>query len=293
MPLRLSAILIALTTGLLAAGQAQAQKIKADDEEREIVVPGDRPMKPSEVKRQARQITADGNLRRQPLARFEEPVCPGVIGLPFDLASPMIMRVRAVAETVGIDTAEASDCRPNVIIAFTGDGKADLAELAERDVSMISGLSYWDRKKLLKEDGPVRAFAMIGTTSNTGMRGGGGFGSFETTIASRLVLSVRRDIETAVVLIDAEAADGKTVTQLADYAAMRTFARTKPPKSDTYYGTILQLFEDIEPLPDQITTFDIAYLQAVYSGAPNRKGMTKLKKVSQSMAKETKDSAAE
>lgn len=243
----------------------------------EIVVPGDRPLSAKEIKRQARQITGDRNLRRQPLARFEEPVCPGVIGLPFDLASPIILRVRAVAETIGIETAQANDCKPNIIVAFTGNGKADLAELAKRDISMISGLSYWERKKLLAEDGPVRAFSMVATVSNTGMRSFSGM--TQTTIASRLILSVRRDIETAVVLIDADVADGKTVMQLADYAAMRSFARTKPPKGDVYYGTILQLFEDVDRVPQRLTDFDISYLRAVYSGQAARAGISTLKRV--------------
>ena len=266
----------------LATG-SHAQNVRPPSGDPEIIVPGDRPMKPAEVKRQARKITADGNLRRQPLARFEEPICPGVIGLPFDLAGPLIVRVRAVADAVGIDTAKASDCRPNVIIAFTGDGKADLQEIANRDSSLLSGMTYWERKKVLKVDGPVRAFSLVATKSNTGMSGSGNGQQFETTIASRLVLSTRRDIAIAVVLFDADAADGKTVTQLADYTAMRTFARTKPPKGDVYYGTILQLFDNVEPAPERLSDFDIAYLQAVYTGAPARAGMTKLKNVASAM----------
>lgn len=271
------------------AGTAAAQNVLPETSEREIVVPGDRPVDSEEVKRQARQITADRNLRNQPLARFEEPICPGVIGLPLDLAGPIVVRVRAVANAIGIDTADESDCRPNIIIAFTGDGKADLKEIAKRDSSLLSGMSYWERKKLLKDEGPVWAFSLVATKSNSGIPAGIKSPVFETTISSRLVLSVRRDIAVAVVLFNADAADGKTVTQLADYAAMRTFARTRPPKGDVYYGTILQLFEELEPLPEQLTTFDVAYLTAVYEGAPNRKGMTKLKRVARTMPEGAED----
>ena len=202
----------------------------------------------------------------------------------------MVIRVRAVADAIGIDTANVKDCRPNIIIAFTGDGKADLKEISKRDSSLLSGMSYWERKKLLKVDGPVRAFSLVATKSDRGETALLGRSPvYQTTLSSRLALAVRRDIAIAVVLFDADAADGKTVTQLADYAVMRTFARTKPPKGDVYYGTILQLFEDIDPLPRQLTTFDLAYLTAVYEGLPNREGMTKLKRVARSMSDEGKE----
>lgn len=279
---------LAVFGGLLATAiPAHAQPSENHDDE--IVVPGERPISPREIRRQARKITADRSLWGQPLARFEEPVCPAVVGLPFDLASPLILRVRAVARTIGVETADASDCQPNVVIAFTEDGKADLAALAKRDVSMISGLSFWQRKRLLREEGPARAFAMVATVSNSGMRSTGQPPVVVTTMASRLMLSARRDIDLAVVLINADAADGKTVMQLADYAAMRTFARTKPPKGEVYYSTILQLFEDVDPLPQRLTVFDVSYLRATYSGTAEKPGNSKLKRISKGMDDASED----
>lgn len=272
----LVASLLLISTGSAASSQQQQNP---DQNSREIVVEGERPFEPRQIKKQARQITADRNLRDMPLARFEEPVCPAVIGLPLDLAGPIIIRVRSIAAAIGLDAADSSNCKPNIIIAFTGDGNADLKELAERDRSLLSGLTFWERKRLLREDGPTRAFAIVATKSNTGMGASGNSPVFQTTLSSRLTLSIRRDINVAVVLFDADPADGKTVTQLADFAAMRTFARTRPPEDDTAYPTILSLFEDGSAAPSALTEFDMAYLKAVYAGQANQSGMRKIKQV--------------
>ena len=263
--------------GLSAPSVAQEQNSKRDDP---IIVKGDREETEREARRQARDIIVDRNLRRQPLARFEKPICPGVIGLPKDLALPLIERIRAIANTVGVRAADGTKCAPNLIVAFSGDGKADLAEMAERESSILDSLPFSERKALLAEEGPARAFSVVVTKSNSGMPLMGNPPSVQVTMASRLMLTIRRDIETSVVVIDADAADGLSIVQLADYSAMRTFARTRPPKSPGPLGTILNLFDERNPL-DQISAFDLAFLESVYSGASARAGMSKIQKVGQ------------
>ena len=72
----------------------------------------------------------------------------------------------------------------------------------------------------------------------------------------------------SLVVIDRRSAGGLTVTQLADYAAMRTFADTDPARVASAAAPsilpILTLPADA-PLPQTLTHWDLAFLKALYS----------------------------
>ena len=68
----------------------------------------------------------------------------------------------------------------------------------------------------------------------------------------------------AVVVVELDALGGLTVTQLADYAAMRAFARTDPRRlKGTGAPTILSAIEAPmnSPVPLTLTEWDLAFLQ--------------------------------
>src|SRR5690606_31277613 len=81
------AVVLALFGGALAE-PALAQEASATDD---IVVTG-KAAEPtrSEISRQARAITRPQNFHDLPLARFEDRLCPGVIGMKADYASMVI-----------------------------------------------------------------------------------------------------------------------------------------------------------------------------------------------------------
>ena len=93
---------------------------------------------------------------------------------------------------------------------------------------------------------------------------------------SKIYLPVRVDITQTVVLFDRAGVRGKTVIQLADYATMRSFARTKNTGGDAPLDTILALFDPNHEPPGGLTDFDQAYLRSVYNGIPNLPGITKI-----------------
>ena len=64
-----------------------------------------------------------------PIARFEDPLCPGVAGLTQDAAEAMVGRIRANAEALGLRLAQNGDCRANLDVAFVKDGHAYLSRL--------------------------------------------------------------------------------------------------------------------------------------------------------------------
>lgn len=275
-----AAVAVVLAAAAPVAAQDQASPVPAD-EAPDIVVTGRVDHGWEEVTRQAREISRDGNLRHAPLARFEERICPGVAGLTTEAAEMIVYRLRQIAGEIGIPQAAAGACTPNIVIAFTEDGRADLAELQRRDRLLSSVLSVSEQRELLEEPGPVRVFSIVETRMLNGMplTGSRSNGAIPTgamhAAHSRIYTAIRRDIVAATVLFDREEARGKTLWQLADYAAMRVFARTRAP-DEAEVESILTLFDRSGAAPDGLTAFDLAYLQSLYAGIPNLRGMTKI-----------------
>ena len=69
----------------------------------------------------------------------------------------------------------------------------------------------------------------------------------------------------AWVVIETGATFGKSLTQIADYAAMRGLAMVRPAELASSEDTILALFEPGSPAePARLTEFDQAYLKSLY-----------------------------
>lgn len=279
----------ALTVACLAPLTAVAQGELSPGTERDaadssIVVTGDRE-RPAQrdVSRQAREISdITSDIYDRPLPRIEDRLCPGVLGLRRDAAELMVDRIRWNAERLDMWLADDSDCSPNLIIAFVDDGKQQIAELQDRQPWLFQSMTIPERKALLEETGPVRVW----TTALMRTRDGMPIPRRESldvppTVQmwmahSKIYLTVREDITQVVILFDRDAVRGKTVIQLADYATMRGFARTKPVAGNAPLDTILALFDpDSEP-PGGLTDFDQAYLRSVYEGIPNLPAASKL-----------------
>src|SRR5688572_16549645 len=60
----------------------------------------------------------------EPLARFEDAVCPGVVGLKLEAAQDMVGRIRARAAEFGRALAPDGSCEANLVVAFVDDGLA-------------------------------------------------------------------------------------------------------------------------------------------------------------------------
>jgi hypothetical protein len=71
-------------------------------------------------------------------------------------------------------------------------------------------------------------------------------------------------------VIDSSATLGKTLTQIADYAALRSLADLKSRAPVTRERTILTLFQP-GSAPDGLTPYDLAYLKGLYSGPSSLK----------------------
>jgi len=280
----------AISGALLLASPASAQETAptadsaTETDGDSIVVTGDRERPTGrEVSRQARDISAvTSNIRRRPLARIEDRLCPGIIGLKTSGAELMVDRIRWNAERLDMPLADESGCTPNLIVAFVDDGQALIANMEREQGHLFSSLSLPERRALLAETGPVRVWTTTAEKTRDGMPIPRRESLHNPPVVSmwmahsKIYLTIRQDIEQVVVLFDREGVRGKSLIQLADYVTMRSFARTKPTGGDAALDTILALFDASEEPPAGLTDFDQAYLRSVYEGMPNLPAASKL-----------------
>lgn len=247
---------------------------------------------------QARAITDASAIFGEPLPLFQQKVCPGVTGLPVDLAQYVANRIRFNAERTGLELAKAGECRPNLLVAFVFNGQRTLAKYAGKGDTILADIPPYERRKLLNKPGPVHAFIIAQDRSRDGMRPQEDPNNqyeliHEQSANSLFLLPTRSEIQMAVVLIDIPAIDGMSAKQLADYATMRGLARTKAVQSGSTYSTILSLFDPDAGHPAELTTFDLAYLRTIYSNAPNLIAAAKLGGVKHEMRKQIEAAAAD
>jgi hypothetical protein len=244
----------------------------------DIVVTGKQPGQPAnEAFDQARKLSRIEDPYEQALARFEEPVCPGIFGLKTDYATAMIDRIRENAARQHVPLAK-DGCAPNLIVAFVEDGQSLLSRLARNEPRMFSFVPASERKALLTETSPVRVWSNVETRLANGapvrrFRGREELPAVRGAL-NRFTLPTRRDIHSALVLFDRRAVRGMTLVQLADYATMRGLTHTRPASGDEPMATILSLF-DAEPAPSELTGFDKSYLRTVYYWGPSYSAATK------------------
>ena len=260
---------------------------------RDIVVTAPRAPTEQEVRRQGRMITRGGDFYHEPLARFEDPVCPGISGLPVAVASLMVDRIRYDAERVGAPLDKSADCKANIVVAFVRNGATAVRELLKTKSFLFAGLETAEANEIDAEAGPVRAWNTTVVRTRFGepesprlqqgpvkMSGSVSLGPVPVTIVpssdSHIYLASRLDIASSVIVIDVAAIDGLSVDQIADYAAMRALARTRPARVGSPAATILSLFDPTGPSPAQMTTFDLAYLRSLYNAASNVPAVVKI-----------------
>lgn len=291
---------VALTVGQPANAQASATDALVTTSDDAIVVTGKRDPapKPSAVHEQARKITKEPEKFYTALPLFQKKVCPGVSGLPLDLAEYVADRIRYNAERAGLELAEAGECRANLIVAFVLDGRKALNDYDRKGHSLLTQLPNFDRQQLLKSAEPVHAFVLSQHVTRDGVPvkhdPNQGYEVLNTQSSNSLfLLNSRTDIYGAVVVIDIPAIDGLSAKQIADYATMRGLADTKPVSGETTYGTILNLFDPDSGHPAELTTFDLAYLRALYHNEPNLPAIAKLGGIDGEMRKQLAAAAAQ
>lgn len=272
--------LLAACATLMASPHARAEDPDSDPT---IVVTGKLPPTEAEtleiVRRVARPV--DGQL-----ARFKKPVCPRVTGFQPQYEALVAERIRAVADAVDAGAGQEG-CVTNLEVVVVDDGREFVSELHRQHPEALAGLSKVEIAALANFEGAVRSWTNTALTNSVGATvgrpsptaGGGAVkhGYQESSVhfgdvnvmrvyeSSNINPSVQQTIVSAWVVLETGATLGKSLTQLADYAALRGLAMMRPTELDGSEDTILALFESgSEAAPAELTEFDRAYLKSLY-----------------------------
>ena len=206
------------------------------------------------------------------LARFESPICPAALGLEDRLNHELERRMRRVAAAAGLQVGKEG-CKSNALIFVTADKKALLDSIRKTRPRLFGELTPGQISVLANSRDPAIVWQVLETRSADGrmLAGGGGNDRPEAlygVTSSRLLPQTRVDFGAAVVVLEASAIANLTLTQIADYAAMRAFAHTDPEAAAKQSApTILTLIADKQagrPSPLSVTEWDLAYLKSLY-----------------------------
>ncbi|MBA2589406.1 MAG: hypothetical protein H0U98_12370 [Alphaproteobacteria bacterium] len=102
------------------------------------------------------------------IARWDDPVCPGIAGLPANFGKFILERIRTVAAAAGAKV-DPEGCRANISIVFTTSPQALIDGLRAKDPVMLGYFDNSDQAdKLAKVNHPIQAWYVTKTVDLRG-----------------------------------------------------------------------------------------------------------------------------
>jgi hypothetical protein len=215
-----------------------------------------------------------GGDRDVPLARFEDPLCPGIIGVQQAQAETMVGLIRQNAAELGLRLADPQTCEPNLLVAILDDPTGYLDDLRKRKSYLFDWLGKGERAALFDTPGPAHTWTRVFTRSRDGLPVYPSQSLTDLPLTtmeaahSLIYVPVRRDIISSTVLIDKKAVQRLSVGQVAAYATMRGLSGDQAERLEARGETVLDLFGD-GTKPAGLTRSDKIFLQTLYSTLPN------------------------
>jgi len=228
------------------------------------------------------------------ISRFEHSVCPEVVGLAPAQATPVEQRMRLVARAAGV-VVDGPKCGANVILIVTSDKTAFMEELRRHHGEYFGDMTRERIHDLEREPGPAAAWQLRGPPINAAGQdlyedpGTGQYVNRTIEGSSRLTEAVRPQFDAAVVVVERKALTGLTVTQLADYTAIRALTGADPARfGNSGAPTILHVLEvpDGGETPITMTSWDLAFLKGFYDVRRNMHAGAQRSAISDSMVKD-------
>jgi hypothetical protein len=228
------------------------------------------------------------------LMRWDTAVCPLVAGLSKEQGEFVLQRLSVAAKNAGAPLAPEK-CAANFFVLVTSKADQILKELKQKSPRLfdtrhgVGGLQHF-----MATERPVRVWynsedegdagaglavvaAFIGGsgTSGGGVTGlpspsaaGSASGSYRMP-NSRLTLTVQKNINSVIIVVDLPQMSGVNVGQMADYAAVVGLADINLDRTVDSAPSILRLFSDRADTPrDGMSPWDQALLKSLYSTSP-------------------------
>jgi hypothetical protein len=264
----------------------------------EVIVTGDRAEFETKISGFVNQLTdfeyGDSN---RGLARWQEPVCPLVTGLPKDMAEYVLLRVSEIARAAAAPLAGEKCPHQNLFIIVSKKPEVYLRELEKRHGAAVFGgaapilidefiatprpvRTWYDTVEQTPEGLPMLQMSFPGESVQYPVPSGSGSTVMapvrpndpSATLtntwsqASHLVLNVVWAMKQVYVVVDPTKFKGVKLGQLADYIAMAGLAQIKLDPKVAGDPTILTLFDkDPQAASAGLTEWDQAFLKSFYA----------------------------
>jgi len=265
---------------------AQSNDSRADDES--ILVEGQR----TSVTRLVSETINDAGI--EVLARFEDPICPGVVGLGLVQGGKLADMIRANILALG-GKLQVPGCTPNATVIIV-DQPVDFVKqfatkepgfftMTPRELDLFTAtpraVASWHVTETRDRDGQEldgsdkvsdRKKRMSGTNAQTSVAINARV--VRQSAATRLYTNTREDMMFGFAVIDRDKLPGKTLRQLADLATLHLMLDIKQNAGARNRASILSLFEDRPAgaaAPAELSEADKAMVQGLYSASENNR----------------------
>lgn len=264
--------IIGFVSTIALAVPAVAQSVAGGDE---IVVTGEK--KKKEIAQALKKLIEPTNGSKQ-LARFEDRVCPMVIGMPRDWTQSMTRMIRENITAIG-GKLEPVGCKPNAIAIFIDQPRELVAALHDAEPHLFN-MTPREYDQFAALPGPVWSWHVTDMRDREGhqvaqgsMRGND-FAVVKNAAATRLYSNVREDMLGGFVVIDRQQTVGRTLRQLADITTMHLMLDIKPGAERQDMNSILSLFvprDQANVIPARFSQFDRGILAGFYTQRENNR----------------------
>ncbi|MEP9358527.1 hypothetical protein [Sphingomonas sp. KR3-1] len=263
---------------LLAASLAAPAAWAQDKPDAAITVTGKQQPPVKQAERFVRQLVA---LDTGQLARFLEPVCPLVLGVPAAKADAIADRLRRDAEGAKVRLG-AAGCEPNLVLVIAADADGFIAMMRKRHSTFFDDLQDVDLRDAFAK-GPVHAWRLIEERDEDGAPKTALSDSHSSSVFGQPTQAATVN---AVVVLDKRVVLDKTIAQIADYVVMRTLAGAHPPRDGAAVNTILTLFDPQAGAPPRaMTEMDARLLAGLYAIEGTGYATGQAHQISRAMAK--------
>lgn len=224
--------------------------------------------------------------RNQQYARFRDPICVKVLGLPPEFDAFIAKRVVELSREVKAPVDPSPACRANVDVIFSAKPQAQLDDIAKRRDILFGFHFMAETKKLSTFSRPVQAYYLtrgVDTQGNSVLElndphpydpAEGKAPALMGRAGSRLGNDMSTELVHALVLADANKVAGQKIEAIADYIAVLALAKWRGLERCNAIPTILNLMAENcgEDVPEAATAADLGLLTGLYAVDPRESG---------------------
>jgi hypothetical protein len=279
--LALAAALLAGAVPAAAQVDVRGSTVAEAQPEEAIIVQGQR----RQIAQALRKLIQPSDSEQ--LARFEDEICPMVIGMPKDWTASLTRMIRDNVTAIGGKVGKPG-CTVNAAVIFIdqplelvkafAEAEPGYFNMTPRELSQFTAVqrpvTSWHVTDMRGRDGQE-----LGQMGSLGVGSTGGSAPANARVnrnaaASRLYSNIREDMLVGFVVVDRMATPGKSLRQLADLATMHLLLDVDPAAGASDPGSILSLFEQrpegLAP-PPRLSRFDRGALRGFYTQRENNR----------------------